>query len=95
MRFDWIFKDLFLLYSSRLLCFETPFTRSFTHPAALVGDVFRCLVPIFKNEEKTVITPLLSTGDQVKNITYIHIKMELCLTAIFDTVNLLFALISQ
>ena len=47
------------------MCFETPYSRSFKHPAELVSDVFRCLVPICKNEEKSVITPLLSTGDQV------------------------------
>ncbi|KAJ8037710.1 hypothetical protein HOLleu_18601 [Holothuria leucospilota] len=30
----------------------------------MVGDVFRCLVPILKNEDGSVVTPLLSTGDQ-------------------------------
>ena len=56
----------------QLLCFETPWSRTFRHPAELVGDVFRCLVAIFKNEEKSVITPLLSTGDQVYTGVQIH-----------------------
>ncbi|XP_064629100.1 uncharacterized protein LOC135488421 isoform X2 [Lineus longissimus] len=47
----------------RLLCFEKAFTE-ISHPAALVGDVFRALVPTFKNDESTVITPILASGDQ-------------------------------
>ncbi|XP_070564431.1 uncharacterized protein [Ptychodera flava] len=34
------------------------------HPAELVGDVFRCLVSILRNQDGRVITPLLTTGDQ-------------------------------
>ena len=37
-------------------------------PKELVGNVFRCLVPILNNEPGTVITPLLNTGGQVKII---------------------------
>ena len=54
-----------------MLCFETPWSRNFRHPAELIGDVFRCLVAMFQNQEKTVITPLLSTGDQV-SVFYQH-----------------------
>ncbi|XP_072037364.1 uncharacterized protein [Amphiura filiformis] len=47
----------------RLLCFETNF-RSQRRPQEMVANVFRCLVPILNNEDGTVITPLLNTGDQ-------------------------------
>ncbi|XP_077868252.1 uncharacterized protein LOC100375438 [Saccoglossus kowalevskii] len=47
----------------RILCFES--TRYlYAHPVELVGDVFRCLVPILRNQDGQVITPLLATGDQ-------------------------------
>ncbi|XP_013414543.1 uncharacterized protein LOC106176622, partial [Lingula anatina] len=47
----------------RLLCFERTM-KSTGHPAALVGDVFRCLVAVFNNKESTVIAPLLASGVQ-------------------------------
>ncbi|XP_071792783.1 uncharacterized protein [Asterias amurensis] len=47
----------------RLLCFETRVFGS-RRPQELVGDVFRCLVPKLNNQDSTVITPLLNTGDQ-------------------------------
>ncbi len=62
--FDLYHFHMLHVHCRQLLCFETPWSRTFRHPAELVSDVFRCLVAIFKNEEKTVITPLLSTGDQ-------------------------------
>ena len=58
-----------------MLCFETPWSRNFRHPAELIGDVFRCLVAMFQNQEKTVITPLLSTGDQV-SVFYQHCEEQ-------------------
>ncbi|PIK53916.1 hypothetical protein BSL78_09138 [Apostichopus japonicus] len=45
----------------RLLCFEPKRLRT-VHPKEVVGDVFRCLVPILQDEVGTVITPILSTG---------------------------------
>ncbi len=56
---------LFPCNCRQVLCFETPWSGNLRHPVELVGDVFRCLVAMFQNQEKTVITPLLSTGDQV------------------------------
>ncbi|XP_030847279.1 uncharacterized protein LOC100892549 isoform X2 [Strongylocentrotus purpuratus] len=47
----------------RLLCFESRRHRS-GRPQELVGHAFRCLVPILKNKDASVITPLLSTGNQ-------------------------------
>nr|XP_006820675.1 PREDICTED: uncharacterized protein LOC100375438 [Saccoglossus kowalevskii] len=49
----------------RILCFEsTRLSYLYAHPVELVGDVFRCLVPILRNQDGQVITPLLATGDQ-------------------------------
>lgn len=31
----------------------------------VVGDVFRCLVPILANNEGKVVMPILASGDQV------------------------------
>ncbi|XP_072040435.1 uncharacterized protein [Amphiura filiformis] len=50
----------------RLLCFETK-TFGMGRPQELVANVYRCLVPILNNEDGTVITPLLNTGDQGYN----------------------------
>ena len=59
----------------QLVCFETPIWRALRHPAELVGDVFRALIPMFQNQEKSVITPLLATGDQVgTHNEYISLK---------------------
>nr|XP_054763994.1 uncharacterized protein LOC129270701 isoform X1 [Lytechinus pictus] len=48
----------------RLLCFETRSFGAAGRPQELVANVFRCLVPILNNEDGSVITPLLNTGDQ-------------------------------
>ncbi|CAH1799149.1 unnamed protein product [Owenia fusiformis] len=48
---------------SRLLCFESTI-RGRSHPAQLVGDIYRAMIPAFIDDEKTVITPLIATGDQ-------------------------------
>ncbi|XP_070564316.1 uncharacterized protein [Ptychodera flava] len=60
----WWSKPLPAKYSyGRVLCFEhRKLMRG--HPAELVGDVFRCLVSILRNQDGRVITPLLTTGDQ-------------------------------
>ncbi|XP_071958348.1 uncharacterized protein [Antedon mediterranea] len=50
----------------RLMCFEAKHT-GFSRPQELVGDVFRCLIPILKNQDGSVITPLLNTGSQGHN----------------------------
>ncbi|XP_033108418.1 uncharacterized protein LOC117109994 [Anneissia japonica] len=47
----------------RLMCFEAKHV-GFSRPQELVGDVFRCLIPILNNQDGSVITPLLNTGDQ-------------------------------
>ncbi|XP_071958716.1 uncharacterized protein [Antedon mediterranea] len=47
----------------RLLCFETRYHGK-SKPQELVADVYRCLVPVLNNQDGTVITPLLNTGDQ-------------------------------
>ncbi|XP_071476688.1 uncharacterized protein [Diadema antillarum] len=47
----------------RVLCFESRRFRA-GRPQELVGHAFRCLVPILKNKDASVITPLLSTGNQ-------------------------------
>ncbi|XP_071793896.1 uncharacterized protein [Asterias amurensis] len=46
----------------KLLCFENSGRR--VRPHEMVGNVFRCLVPVLKNEPGTVISPLLNTGAQ-------------------------------
>nr|XP_054764463.1 uncharacterized protein LOC129271127 [Lytechinus pictus] len=48
----------------RVLCFETRGKFHDGRPQELVANVFRCLVSILKNEDGSVITPLLNTGDQ-------------------------------
>lgn len=47
----------------KILCFEGSYNRR-SKQAQVIGDVFRCLVPILENKEGKVIMPLLSTGDQ-------------------------------
>ncbi|XP_072027087.1 uncharacterized protein [Amphiura filiformis] len=50
----------------RLLCFETKL--NFDHrPSELIGNIFRCLVPVLSDKDGSVITPLLSTGNQGYN----------------------------
>lgn len=52
----------------KLLCFEGGFGNRATTPPKVIGAVFRCLVPILKNKEGSVIMPLLSSGDQVGSL---------------------------
>ena len=59
------FSYFHLFLFRRLLCFETEVGMNVKHPATIVGDVFRALVPAFGDTENSVITPLLATGDQV------------------------------
>ena len=33
-----------------------------------IRDIFKVLVPILKNQRSTIITPLLATGRQVKDV---------------------------
>ncbi|KAL5007943.1 hypothetical protein ScPMuIL_013524 [Solemya velum] len=47
----------------RLLCFERRRNSGLTM-AQQIGDMFRVFVPVFKNTDTTVITPLLATGNQ-------------------------------
>ena len=58
-----------ILFSFRqLMCFE----RSFAAPKDLstsINDMFRAMQPIFNNQNKSVITPLLATGCQVSVIS--------------------------
>ena len=58
-------------YFSRLLCFEQRY-NNYLHPAEAVGDIFRALFTVISNDESTVITPLLATGNQV------HIRSSVC-----------------
>ncbi|XP_032233355.1 uncharacterized protein LOC5508685 isoform X2 [Nematostella vectensis] len=46
----------------RILCFEGGFRGS--RPPAVIGAVFRCLVPVLNNQEGSVMMPLLTSGDQ-------------------------------
>ncbi|CAB4043776.1 LINE-1 retrotransposable element ORF2, partial [Paramuricea clavata] len=48
----------------KILCFEGG-GRSNRSVGQVVGDVFRCLVPILANNEGKVIMPILASGDQV------------------------------
>ena len=53
------------------MCFETKTRRSSSTLDVYenVKEIFRAMMPIFKNENKSVITPLLCTGCQVfKNL---------------------------
>ena len=36
-----------------------------------IRDIFKVLVPILKNQRSTIITPLLATGRQVKEVANI------------------------
>ncbi|KAK3591628.1 hypothetical protein CHS0354_013812 [Potamilus streckersoni] len=54
----------------RLLCFERRRGSDLTLPQQ-VAEMFRVFVPVFNNQDKTVITPLLATGHQ----GYSKIKM--------------------
>ncbi|XP_071814496.1 uncharacterized protein [Apostichopus japonicus] len=60
----WVSKPLSKhLPFNRLLCFEPNWSVS-PHPKVLVGDIFRCLVPVLQKERGTVITPILTSGSQ-------------------------------
>jgi hypothetical protein len=45
--------------------------RSNRSVGQVVGDVFRCLVPILANNEGKVIMPILASGDQVFKIIFL------------------------
>ena len=62
----------------QLLCFERHIQTCFENVSTLdaVKDVFRAMMPIFNNHNKSVITPLLATGDQVSNL--IHNLRRVC-----------------
>ena len=51
-----------------MLHFVFVISRRMGRPQELVANVYRCLVPILNNEDGTVITPLLNTGDQVSRV---------------------------
>jgi len=48
------------------MCFEGSFKKN-SRPPSTVSEVFRSLVSLCKEEEISVMMPLLSTGDQVNN----------------------------
>ena len=58
----------FLSYSKfffrQLLCFERQ-NRGTVEILDAVKEIFRAMMPIFNNENKSIITPLLATGFQV------------------------------
>ena len=51
------------------MCYERGFRRVMQdgpqQDHVVVKEIFRAMMPIFNNKNKTVITPLLATGDQV------------------------------
>ena len=59
----------------RLVCFER-MNRNETLPDQISG-LFRAMMPIFNNEETSVITPLLSAGNQVY-ISYTCMYLDCC-----------------
>ena len=50
--------------SRQLLCFERKM-RDTVDVLDAVKEIFRAMMPIFNNENKSIITPLLATGFQV------------------------------
>lgn len=50
----------------QLICFEKLRNlKTANHLDVAVRDVFRAMMPVFNNENRSVITPLLATGSQV------------------------------
>ena len=41
-----------------------------------VGDIFRAMMPVFNNENKSVITPLLATRIKVSSILYFLMRSQ-------------------
>lgn len=61
----WLSKPLPLdLPFGRLLCFEKTRGCSDNSLERQIRDIFKVLVPLLKNQSTTIITPLLSTGNQ-------------------------------
>lgn len=57
----------------RLLCFEKTRGSSDSSLERQIRDIFKVLVPILKNQNTTIITPLLATGNQRSDqITVLH-----------------------
>ncbi|XP_046569824.1 uncharacterized protein LOC124278124 [Haliotis rubra] len=50
----------------RLVCFERSRRAKAGTVAQQISTMFRAMTPIFNNEDTTVITPLLATGNQVR-----------------------------
>ena len=50
----------------RIMCFEGGFKKG-KQPPATVSEVFRSLTSLCKKKPKSVMMPLLSTGNQVNN----------------------------
>ena len=55
----------------RILCFEGSFKRA-RGPPSTVGEVFRSLVSLTKNNDMTAMMPLLAAGDQVGLLSIYH-----------------------
>ena len=53
------------------MLFYYPYSFGKARPQEMVANVYRCLVPILNNDDGTVITPLLNTGDQVSIKGYV------------------------
>ena len=48
----------------RLLCFEGAYKPG-SDPPAVIGEIFRCLVSLCKNNDIKVMMPMIATGHQV------------------------------
>ena len=51
------------IHFRRILCFEN-MTR--LHPAQAVGDIFRCVIPLFDGNKGKMAMPIVSSGNQVQ-----------------------------
>lgn len=67
-----------MLISRQILCFEQPANAKTKPSQETVRGLFRALMPIFNNQNKSVITPLLATGSQVGKIelnNFVNVNM--------------------
>lgn len=66
------------------MCFETNQTGK-TDKTILssVKELFRAMMPLFNNQSKTVITPLLATGFQVKSFFFRTGNLLILLCSLF------------
>lgn len=55
------------IHFKRILCFEKKYNR----PTQVIGDIFRCLFPLFNNQPCSVAMPLVATGYQVSILGHI------------------------